>query len=86
MITDDLSGRVVIVAHADTQHGAEIARVVCSSGASAVLTGTHFRVLGTLAEELHGDTGAAIAIFAGDLSRADERQVLSEMVQELFPV
>jgi short-subunit dehydrogenase len=82
---NDLQGRVVIVAHADTEHGAELARVVCSSGAAAVLTGREFRALGSLAEELHGDTGAAIAIFAGDLSRADERRVLTEMVSELFP-
>jgi len=82
---DDLKGRVVIVAHADTAHGAELARVMCSSGAAAVLTGTRFRDLGALAEELHGATGAPIAIFAGDLTRDDERQVLADLVAELFP-
>ena len=81
---DDLSGRVVIVAHADTQHGADVARAVCGAGASAVLTGAAFHDLGALAAELHGDTGAPIAIFAGDLSRAEGRQVLAEMVAELF--
>jgi hypothetical protein len=35
--------------------------------------------------EFHGETGAPIAIFAGDLSCDDERQVLTEMVAELLP-
>ena len=82
----DLNGRVVIVSHADTDHGAAFARAVCESGAAAILTGQKFDNLGTLAAELHGETGAPIAIFAGDVSRADERQVLAEMVSELFPV
>jgi short-subunit dehydrogenase len=81
----ELNGRVVIVSHADTDHGAELARVMCSAGAAAILTGRKFADLGTLAEELHGETGAPIAIFAGDLSRDDERQVLTELVSELFP-
>jgi short-subunit dehydrogenase len=83
---ENLNGRVVIVSHADTDHGAELARVVCKSGAAAVLTGRVFTDLGRVAAEIHGETGAPIAIFAGDLSRADERQVLTEMVSELFPV
>jgi NAD(P)-dependent dehydrogenase (short-subunit alcohol dehydrogenase family) len=83
---DSLAGRVVIVPHADTEHGAALARVLCEAGAAAVLTGEVFSRLGTLAAELHGDTGAPIAIFAGDLFRDDERQVLTEMVSELFPV
>jgi NAD(P)-dependent dehydrogenase (short-subunit alcohol dehydrogenase family) len=81
-----LHGRVVIVSHADTDHGAAFARAVCESGAAAILTGRKFDHLGTLAAELHGETGAPIAIFAGDVSRADERQVLAELVSELFPV
>ena len=82
---DDLRGRVVIVAHADTEHGAELARVMCAAGADAVLTGREFTALGSLAEELHGEHRCAIAIFAGDLSRADERRVLAEIVSDLFP-
>jgi short-subunit dehydrogenase len=82
---EDLSGRVVIVPRADTEAGAALARVMCQAGAAAVLTGNKFDNLGQLAKELHGDTGAAIAIFAGDLSRDDERQVLTELVSELFP-
>ncbi len=82
---EQLNGRVVIVSHADTDHGAALARAVCESGAAAVLTGTMFSDLGSLAAELHGDTGAPIAIFAGDLSRDDERQVFAELVSELFP-
>jgi short-subunit dehydrogenase len=82
---ENLNGRVVIVSHADTAHGAELARVICSAGAAAVLTGRAFSELGALAAALHGETGAQIAIFAGDLSRDDERQVLAEMVSELFP-
>jgi hypothetical protein len=82
---DDLTGRVVIVPDADTDAGAALARVVCGAGASAVLAGTYFNRLGTVAAEIHGETGSPIAIFAGDLSRDDERQVLTEMVAELFP-
>jgi len=81
----DLAGRVVIVAHADTDHGAALARVVCRAGASAVLTGAEFNALGALAAELHEGTGAAVAVFAGDLSQADERRELASMVGELFP-
>ena len=82
---DEFAGRVVIVPRADTEDGAALARVLCKAGAAAVLTGEVFAVLGRLAEELHDDTGAQIAIFAGDLERADERAVLAELVAELFP-
>ena len=82
---EDLSGRVVIVPRADTEAGAALARVMCEAGAAAVLTGKRFDDLGVLAKELHTDTGAPIAIFAGDLFRDDERQVLTELVSELFP-
>ena len=82
---EDFAGRVVIVPRADTEDGAALARVLCRAGAAAVLTGEVFAQLGRLAAELHGDTGAQIAIFAGDLHRADERAVLAEMVAELFP-
>jgi NAD(P)-dependent dehydrogenase (short-subunit alcohol dehydrogenase family) len=82
---ESLHGRVVIVSHADTDHGAALARVVCESGAAAVLTGSMFSDLGNLAKELHGETGAPIAIFAGDLSRDDERRSFAELVSELFP-
>jgi NAD(P)-dependent dehydrogenase (short-subunit alcohol dehydrogenase family) len=82
---DDFTGRVVIVPHADTEHGAALARVMCGAGAAAVLTGTEFTELGSLAAEIHGDTGAPIAIFAGDLSRDDERAELVQLVAELFP-
>jgi len=84
-VMENLQGRVVIVSHADTDHGAALARAVCESGAAAILTGQVFTNLGTLAAELHDQTGAPIAIFAGDVSRADERQVLAELVSELFP-
>jgi NAD(P)-dependent dehydrogenase (short-subunit alcohol dehydrogenase family) len=82
---ENLIGRVVIVSHADTEQGAALARVVCSAGAGAVLTGTRFADLGTLAAQLHGETGAPIAIFAGDLSRDEERHELAAIVSELFP-
>jgi hypothetical protein len=58
---------------------------MCGAGAAAVLTGSKFAELGNVAAEIHGETGAPIAIFAGDLSRDDERAVLAEMVSELFP-
>ena len=83
---ENFNGRVVIVSHADTDRGAELARAMCAAGAAAVLTGDLFGDLGDLAAELHDETGAPIAIFAGDLSRDDDRQVLAEIVSELFPV
>lgn len=82
---DNLTGRVVIVSNADTDHGAAFARAMCGAGAAAVLTGSRFNKLGTLAQELHAETGAPVAIFAGDLSRADERQEFAALVSELFP-
>jgi NAD(P)-dependent dehydrogenase (short-subunit alcohol dehydrogenase family) len=81
---DDLRGRVVIISHADTDDGAALARAICSAGAAAILTGKVFTNLGTLAEELHGDTGAPVAIFAGDLLHDDGRRVLAEIVSDLF--
>ena len=85
MNAEDLTGRVVIIPRADTDAGAEMARVMCAAGAAAVLTGSQFSTLGDVAAEIHGETGAPIAIFAGDLTREDERTVLAEMVSELFP-
>lgn len=85
MNADDLTGRVVIIPRADTVAGAEVARVVCAAGAAAILTGSQFSALGNVAAEIHGETGAPIAIFAGDLTREDERTVLAQMVSELFP-
>jgi NADP-dependent 3-hydroxy acid dehydrogenase YdfG len=82
---DDLSGRVVIVPQADTDAGAALARLMCEAGAAAVLVGKGFSKLGAVAAQIHGDTGAPIMIFAGDIGRADERAVLAEMVSELFP-
>ena len=82
----ELSGRVVVVPQADTEAGAAIARLMCEAGAAAVLLGTGFDRLGTVAAEIHGDTGAPIVIFAGDIARDDERAALAEMVSELFPV
>ena len=58
---------------------------MCEAGAAAVLAGDEFYELGDVAAEIHGDTGAPIAIFAGDLTRDDERAVLAELVSELFP-
>ncbi len=81
----DFTGRVVIVPGADTEHGAALARVLCGAGAAAVLTGSRFSKLGSLAAQLHDETGAPIAIFAGDLSRDDERAEFAEIVSELFP-
>jgi NAD(P)-dependent dehydrogenase (short-subunit alcohol dehydrogenase family) len=82
---DDFSGRVVIVPHADTDAGAAVARVMCEAGASAVLLGSGFTRLGTVAAQIHGDTGAPIMIFAGDIAQDEARTVLAEMVSELFP-
>ena len=50
-----------------------------------MLVGDVFTRLGTVAAEIHGETGAPIVIFAGDIARDDERAVLAEMVSELFP-
>jgi NAD(P)-dependent dehydrogenase (short-subunit alcohol dehydrogenase family) len=81
----ELSGRVVVVPQADTEAGAAVARVLCEAGATAVLVGDGFTRLGAVAAEIHGDTGAPIMIFAGDLARDESRTVLAEMVSELFP-
>jgi NAD(P)-dependent dehydrogenase (short-subunit alcohol dehydrogenase family) len=81
---ENLNGRVVIVSNAHTDEGAELARVMCAAGAAAVLTGEGFYDLGALARDLHDETGAPIAVFAGDLSRDDERRELTAMVSELF--
>jgi short-subunit dehydrogenase len=75
----------VIVSNADTDDGAEFARTLCAAGATAVLTGSKFSALGSLAAELHNDTGACVAIFAGDLSCAAERREFAAIVSELFP-
>ena len=82
---DELTGRVVIVPDADTEAGAAVARIMCEAGASAVLLGTGFARLGTVAAEIHDQTGAPIVIFAGDIARDEERVALAEMVSELFP-
>ncbi len=59
--------------------------MLCEAGASAVLVGKAFTRLGAVAAELHGDTGAPIVIFAGDIGCDEGRVVLAEMVSELFP-
>lgn len=82
---DDLTGRVVIVSHADTEQGAALARAMCEAGAAAILSGSRFADLGSVAAEIHGDTGAPIAVFAGDLTRDDERAELGKLLSELFP-
>ena len=82
---DDLAGRVVIIPQAHTEAGAAVARVLCEAGATAVLVGDGFTRLGAVAAEIHGDTGAPIMIFAGDLAHDESRTVLAEMVSELFP-
>jgi hypothetical protein len=82
---DDLTGRVVIVPQADNAQGAALARVMCEAGASAVLIGDEFTRLGAVAAEIHGETGSPIVIFAGNITRDEERAVLTEMVSELFP-
>lgn len=81
----ELTGRVVIVPQADTKAGAAVARAMCEAGATAVLVGNGFRALGSVATELHRETGAPIMIFAGDLASDESRLVLAEMVSELFP-
>lgn len=84
-VVGELAGRVVIVPQADTKAGAAVARTMCEAGATAVLVGSGFSALGSVAAELHRDTGAPIMIFAGDLASDESRQVLAEMVSELFP-
>lgn len=78
-----LDGRVVIVAGADTEPGAGMARSVADAGATVVVCGSSAAALGTLAAEL-GAAGARAAVFAGDPSRDADRAALAEMVAELF--
>jgi NAD(P)-dependent dehydrogenase (short-subunit alcohol dehydrogenase family) len=75
----------VIVPQAHTEAGAAVARTMCEAGATAVLVGDGFARLGAVAAEIHGETGAPIMIFAGDINSDESRQVLAEMVSELFP-
>ena len=78
-----LDGRAVIVAGADTEHGAGVARSVALAGAAVVVCGQDTAALGTLVSQLNA-AGARAAVFAGDPSRDADRAALAEMVAELF--
>jgi len=78
-----LSGRVVLVAGADSPAGAALARAVAGEGAAVVACGKDAPALGLLVAELH-EVGARVALFIGDPTGADDRLALAEMVGELF--
>lgn len=78
-----LTGRVVVVARADTPSGAEVARALTDDGAAVVLVGDDGAALGRLAASLIAE-GARGAIFVGDPRGSAERAALAELVAELF--
>jgi len=78
-----LSGRVVLVAGADTPRGAAVARAVAAQGAAVVACGADAAATGALVAELHA-LGARVAMFLGDPSDAEDGLALAEMVDELF--
>ncbi|MCZ7531633.1 MAG: hypothetical protein M5U31_15630 [Acidimicrobiia bacterium] len=78
-----LSGRVLLVAGADTLRGAALARAVAEDGAAVVACGVDQAALGVLAADLHA-AGARVAVFAGDPDSPDARGALAEMIDELF--
>jgi hypothetical protein len=78
-----LTGRVVVVAQADTASGAELARSMTDDGAAVVLVGDDAGALGRVAAALLAD-GARCAIFVGDPRDSLERRALAELVSELF--
>jgi NAD(P)-dependent dehydrogenase (short-subunit alcohol dehydrogenase family) len=80
---DALDNRVVVVADADGERGAQLARAMVAVQAIVVLAGADADVLGALAAELVG-SGARVAIFAGDAASEPGRAALAELVNELF--
>jgi short-subunit dehydrogenase len=75
-----LSGRVVVVAQADCDKGADLAARLAAAGAALVLTGDDAARLGALATSLRDAHGVRVAVYAGDA--ADD--ALAELVTELF--
>ncbi len=78
-----LSGRVVVVAGADTQSGAALARAVAADGAVVVACGVDEAGLGDLVAELHA-AGARVAAYVGDPVSREDRAALAEMIDEVF--
>ncbi len=78
-----LRGRVVIVADADGESGAVLARSCVDAGAAVVLVGDDAGALGDLAASLFA-VDARCAVFVGDPRDAAERSALAELVGELF--
>ena len=78
-----LRGRVVIVADADGESGAVLARSCVDAGAAVVLVGDDAGALGDLAASLFA-VDARCAVFVGDPRDSAERSALAELVGELF--
>jgi hypothetical protein len=83
MVRDALDNRVVVVADADGERGAQLARAMAAVHAIVVLAGADAGALGALASELSG-AGARVAVFTGDAASETGRAALVELVQELF--
>jgi NADP-dependent 3-hydroxy acid dehydrogenase YdfG len=81
---DGLDTRVVVVADADVERGAGIARALASVDASMVLAGMDVDALARLAAELTA-AGTHVVILVDDVATDAGREALVEMVNELFP-
>lgn len=83
MATGKEAPGVAVVAEADRDQGAVVARALSATGMIVVLCGTDSGALGSLGAEIEAD-GGRVAIFAGDVRDGAAREVLVEMVSELF--
>jgi NADP-dependent 3-hydroxy acid dehydrogenase YdfG len=79
-----LDTRVVVVADADGDRGAGMARALASIGAAVVLAGRDPDALAVVASELVA-AGARVAVLVDDVDTEAGRAALIEMVNELFP-
>jgi NAD(P)-dependent dehydrogenase (short-subunit alcohol dehydrogenase family) len=69
----------VVVVAADA---GDVARVLASEGAAVVIVGDA-AAAGALAGEVE-EAGGRASVFAGDVTRDDDRAALAEMLAELF--
>jgi NADP-dependent 3-hydroxy acid dehydrogenase YdfG len=79
-----LDTRVVVVADADGDRGAGMARALASIGAAVVLAGRDPDALAVVASELVA-AGARVAVLVDDIAGEAGRAALVEMVNELLP-
>jgi NADP-dependent 3-hydroxy acid dehydrogenase YdfG len=81
---DTLATRVVVIADADHERGAGIARAMVAIDAAVVLAGSDADALGALAAQLTNG-GARVAVLVDDIATEPGRAAVVELVNELFP-